>query len=754
MTTRPALADVVHPWPMGADTPTPPPPETPQTRAARHGWGRRRRWATLLPCTVLGCIGLMVLAQWLAGFHRVNAVWTPTTGDQVMLIASDERPLQPLIGSVLTGITTAGNERIAIDGSTLERSSRWLIHDDERRHRTALHERIENALAQGVVQLNFAGGKDVVLRLAPRGLADLGLLFWLLGGLALALFVTAAAAVLNRPSPSRALYAVIAACQGCNLVFIAIESTLDLSLPAPVSRWNMPLRLAFDLATAATAVHAACIEPRRLRGASLVAGFGWAAAAALSAAVAMRLVAMVWWWGQGLFVVLGGLAIGLMAWSYRQAPHPLARVLGRFGMFSLGTWLLLTAALVGADGSPVIGQQIASVGPVIWYVFFASLLLLIPFLSKSHQVMREFSLLAAISTVATSLDLLFVAVFSLGQFTSLTLTLFLSLTVYTGARQWLMGQLMGRSTITTERMFDRLYRVAREVEAEPHRMPQLLHGLLESLFEPLEARHVESFTAIPRVVEAGAALLVPIPELLDRRASPQQAILMRFAHRGRRLFSEDDARLTGRILEQLARVVAFDQAVEQGRHEERLRIAQDLHDDIGARLLTLMYKAPSPEMEDYVRYTLHDLKTLTRGLAASQHPLSHAEVEWRTDLGQRLDAARIAFGWHFSFDEDVMLTVVQWSALTRIMRELVSNAIAHAGAHRVDIHFRLSQGGVALSVTDDGKGTDPQGWSHGLGLGGIRKRVKQLGGEVSWQKAPLQGICCHVVVPRLFDRPG
>ena len=31
--------------------------------------------------------------------------------------------------------------------------------------------------------------------------------------------------------------------------------------------------------------------------------------------------------------------------------------------------------------------------------------------------------------------------------------------------------------------------------------------------------------------------------------------------------------------------------MEQGRGEERLRIAQDLHDDIGARLLTLMYKA-------------------------------------------------------------------------------------------------------------------------------------------------------------------
>ena len=49
-------------------------------------------------------------------------------------------------------------------------------------------------------------------------------------------------------------------------------------------------------------------------------------------------------------------------------------------------------------------------------MFLGSLLLLVPSLAKSHHFMREFALLAAISTVATSLDLLFVAVFSLGQF--------------------------------------------------------------------------------------------------------------------------------------------------------------------------------------------------------------------------------------------------------------------------------------------------------------------------------------------------
>ena len=196
----------------------------------------------------------------------------------------------------------------------------------------------------------------------------------------------------------------------------------------------------------------------------------------------------------------------------------------------------------------------------------------------------------------------------------------------------------------------------------------------------------------------------------------------------------------------------FDKAVEQGRNEERLRLAQDLHDDIGARLLTLMYKAQSPEIEDYVRHTLQDLKTLTRGLAASNHRLSHAAAEWKADLTHRLKAAQVELKWIFVFDDDVLLTVVHWSALTRILRELVSNVIAHAGAQRIEIDFRFENDCVDLTIADDGIGRNPRSWSHGLGLGGVRKRVKQLGGQVEWHEIAPRGISCRVIICNLSAR--
>src|SRR5262249_46323515 len=151
-----------------------------------------------------------------------------------------------------------------------------------------------------------------------------------------------------------------------------------------------------------------------------------------------------------------------------------------------GTWILLTVAIASADQLPALRHNIAAIGSVIWYVFIASLLLLLPFLSRSQQVMREFSMLAAISTVATSLDPFFAALFPLSQFASLPLSLFLSLGLYAGARQWILNQMMGSSMLTTERMFEQLYRIAREVELHPERTAELLSQLLRALFEPLE----------------------------------------------------------------------------------------------------------------------------------------------------------------------------------------------------------------------------------------------------------------------------
>lgn len=754
---RPAIATTADDFDATQPAGTAPVDSTFEPGAIERALGRPLppvRWMgarlrLMVVAALIGCVGLFLLMRTLAHGPQIEAQWRGNGLGQVELAASDDANLRGFEGKALLGIDVGGRIE-AVPGLVLQRSLRWLVDDAERARLVVLHDTISRTLEQRNVRLVFQDGSVAVVQPVARGALGLGAMFWLLSALALVLYLIAMVVVLVKPAIKNVAYALMALCQAGNLVFIAVESISDLVLPPGFARWDALCRIAFDLVTVAAIVHATTVHPRPVAHGRAVAGAAWAVALGVLALAAAGLLPYAWWVTQGCIVVLGGVAIALLTWSYRVVPHPFAAVVRRFGVVAISTMVLLTVAIAAAEQRSGVQHTIAAVGSVIWYVFLASLLLMVPFLSRSQQVMREFTMLAGISTVATSLDLLFVAVFSLGQFASITLSLFLSFGAYAAVRQWILNQMMGSSVLTTERMFEQLYRVARDVEVHPEKTRELMSRLLRELFEPLEVLDMQRPARRTHVVGDGSALLVPVPRLGE--APDAGCLVLRFAHRGKRLFTLEDARLTDRVLEQLKRAVAFDKAVEQGRSEERVRIAQDLHDDIGARLLTLMYKAPTPEMEDYLRHTLQDLKTLTRGLAAPSHRLSHAAAEWKADITQRLTAAHCDLGWSFSYDRDLMLSVVQWSALTRVLRELVTNAISHAQATRLDIEASHENGAFTLVVQDNGVGRDPQTWAHGLGLGGVRKRVKQLGGEVEWRERVPRGILCRVRIPDLTER--
>ncbi len=721
-----------------------------QVPARWMGW----RLRGLVLAALLGCLGVFLLMRWLAATPQLDAVLQPGPQGELVLASSPLPALQPYSGRTLVSLrAAAGGAEVPLDALALQRAARWQVDDARRERQVDQQERVAAALATGSVTLRFADGSETTVATPERGWTGIGLVPWPLAALALLLYLIGVVTLLVRPQWRNQLFFLMSMAQVGNLLFIAVESMRGLGLPAGVASADLLPRLVFDLLTTAACVHAFALHPLRLPRADAIGGAAWAVAVVVIGLIHADVLPHQWWWAQCTVIALAFAAVAVLSRSYHLEPNPFAAVMRRFSGIALATFALVTVAVAVASGRPGVPSQVAHMGSVIWYLFFASLLLLTPFLARSKQVLREFAMLAGISTVAASLDLLFIAVFSLGQFASLTVAVFLALGLYAGARQWILNQMVGSTVLTTERTFEQLYRVAREVQERPARYGPGLEQLLKDLFEPLDVVRVDKPATVARVLGGGAAMVVPVragtPGDPNR---PPLTLVLRFARRGKRLFTTEDARLADRIVEQLRRAVAYDQAVERGRNEERMRIAQDLHDDIGARLLTLMYQAQTPEMEDYIRHTLQDLKTLTRGLAKAEHRLSHASAEWKADLTQRLTAAQVQLGWAVEYDQDQRLSVVQWSALTRVLRELVSNALYHAKATRVDVNFSLSQRRLHLTVADDGNGREPQTWSHGLGLGGVRKRVKLLGGEVQWRENLPRGIVCEVTVPDFGPR--
>lgn len=719
------------------------------------GW----RLRILVGLILSGCVLVFVLGQWLAAQPRLPMNLRGSPEGTVKLLSSTTPALQRLEGHALEGlrvekIGAAGEVSVieaSIDLLALQRSGRWIPSEHDYQAYLSAHasiSRVIDALPPegGTVLLELVNAPDEPVLVAPHGWSGLPPLFWLLSSLAVVMTGVGAVVLLAGPQWRNVAFAVLALTQAGHLLLMATESTLDLLMPVWFIEWDNALRTGFDIASGAAMIQVAVLHPRKLSAWPWVALAGWGAAALLGLSISHWDPQWRWWGIQAGCALLGLASIGFMTLTYRQSPHPFTLVLRRFTSITLATWVLLSVAVVVSDSRPDMALNVTTFGVMTWHVFFASQLLLSPYLSRSRQILQEFSLLAASSTVAASLDLIFVAVFSLGQFTSMTLSLFLSFGVYLSVRRWIMTNLLSRDPITTERLFERLYRIARELERHPAQLDDLMARLMRELFDPLECSLVRGDVTTSALRGNGGILVVPLPRLSETDQGICKAFVLKHADKGRRLFTSEDERLAERIVEQLHRVLTFDRAVEQGRSEERLRIAQDLHDDIGARLLTLMYQAPNPDIEDYIRHTLQDLKTLTRGLAVGSHTLLDAASEWKRDLSHRLTAARCELDWAMTCEHDLELTVVQWSALTRILRELVNNTISHARANRVRISLTLKDDRLELVVTDNGVGRQPETWSHGLGLGGVRKRVKQLGGTVVWREMTPVGIECRVVV--------
>jgi signal transduction histidine kinase len=125
-------------------------------------------------------------------------------------------------------------------------------------------------------------------------------------------------------------------------------------------------------------------------------------------------------------------------------------------------------------------------------------------------------------------------------------------------------------------------------------------------------------------------------------------------------------------------------------------------------------------------------------------------LEWVTfDFGKRTSIT--CFFNHQPNIEDTLAT-----AAYRITQEALTNIARHARAGRVDVSLGVEDGGLSLTVTDDGCGFNLQELteSDGLGLAGMRERASLVGGSLDVQSREREGTRVHFRVSINPERPG
>lgn len=199
-----------------------------------------------------------------------------------------------------------------------------------------------------------------------------------------------------------------------------------------------------------------------------------------------------------------------------------------------------------------------------------------------------------------------------------------------------------------------------------------------------------------------------------------------------------------------------------GADEERTRIARDLHDRVGQSLAFVSFEldrisrraAGGPVEGDLlelreevrrvvteVRDTLYDLRTEVserRDLVATL-----ADFLDRLQERSRLDI-------RFDYTADRRLPLRQEREIWRIAQEAVMNAVRHADATTISVHWHCDSAGGLLEVCDDGKGfvTATPGAAGHYGILGMRERAAAIDGRLDLTTAPGGGTVVRCTVRR------
>ena len=191
--------------------------------------------------------------------------------------------------------------------------------------------------------------------------------------------------------------------------------------------------------------------------------------------------------------------------------------------------------------------------------------------------------------------------------------------------------------------------------------------------------------------------------------------------------------------------------LEQVTERERKRIAADLHDDLGAKLLTIVHTSESDRISQLAREALEEMRLSVRGLTGKPVQLLDALGDWRAELVSRLAQANIQAEWK-SPPEDIVHTLPAraYVQTTRIFREAVSNIIKHSGATHCTIGCQVQDGDFLVVIQDDGQGIPSEldgRLDRGHGMASMKSRAKQLHGQCLVESGPGWGTVIRLTIP-------
>jgi signal transduction histidine kinase len=205
--------------------------------------------------------------------------------------------------------------------------------------------------------------------------------------------------------------------------------------------------------------------------------------------------------------------------------------------------------------------------------------------------------------------------------------------------------------------------------------------------------------------------------------------------------------------------------------DERRRMARDLHDGLGQELaaakmmLDSILQTPSPEGKEQAATEASEIIDRAiqqvRSMSHLLHPPLLDEGGLLSALRWYLDGMTRRSGIETSLNVDPpdfpRLGPQLETAIFRVIQEALTNVFRHSGARKGSVSLTQEDRRLLLRVRDDGKGIE-EGTAHfrpgsiGVGIGGMRERVREFGGELRVVNAN-PGTLVEVIIPSAIPIP-
>jgi len=200
------------------------------------------------------------------------------------------------------------------------------------------------------------------------------------------------------------------------------------------------------------------------------------------------------------------------------------------------------------------------------------------------------------------------------------------------------------------------------------------------------------------------------------------------------------------------------------REEERVRIARDVHDELGQVLTALnmdvhwLQERIAEDQVDMKRKVLSILPFIASAIESVQRITSELRPAMLDELGLEpaiqwyLEEFQVRTGIECEFtmvSDDMQIGSDRATAVFRILQEALTNVVRHAVASRVSVDIKGGDDHLDVQITDNGRGISPSAIcaDNAFGLLGMKERALAFGGSIDIAGHPDGGTTVSLYLP-------